>query len=130
MFELNHDALLGHDRNYKHHASLTSKHMRYQNGHNRNHGMRLMSVRKTDSRPLSIMPKTAINFYNLRKGLYLKNGAASTAVKLKPKSSSLLNGFTDYANNDNLEVGAVTVSPQVKKKLMVNSAQNFTSEEN
>ena len=35
---------------------------------------RLVSTRRTDHKSRSGMPKTAINYYNLRKGLYLKNG--------------------------------------------------------
>ena len=36
---------------------------------------RLVSTRKTGT-SRSGMPKTAINYYNLRKGLYIKNGAS------------------------------------------------------
>lgn len=38
-----------------------------------NRTTRLISTRRTDLKARSIMPKTAINYYNLRKGLYLKN---------------------------------------------------------
>lgn len=51
------------------------------------------------------MPKTAINFYNLRKGLYLKNGGTSATGKLKAKSTSLLNGFGELNTLETLEVG-------------------------
>ena len=65
------------------------------------------------------MPKTAINFYNLRKGLYLKNGAhhgsISHAGSIKvmstnernsttAKSTGLLNAYGELAAQE-LEVG-------------------------
>ena len=34
---------------------------------------RLMSTRRADPKARSGMPKTAVNYYNLCKGLYLKN---------------------------------------------------------
>ena len=117
MFELGSDALMG-ERNYlRHHGSLTSKNMNSMQGRfaNRPNKTRIMSVRRTDTRPTSMMPKTAINFYNLRKGLYLKNGAqsvsrqASTGVmntyKSGPtKSTGLLNAYGELAAAD-LDIG-------------------------
>ena len=47
-----------------------------------------MSVRRTEQMPKSILPKTAINFYNLRKGLYIKNGAAPHAESNKRHNST------------------------------------------
>ena len=38
---------------------------------------RLISTRRTDPKARSIMPKNAFNYYNLRKGLYLKNSGMS-----------------------------------------------------
>lgn len=49
---------------------------------------RIMSVRRTEQMPKSILPKTAINFYNLRKGLYIKNGAAPHAESNKRHNST------------------------------------------
>ena len=106
------------EHNYlRHHGSLTSKNMNSMQGRfaNRPNKTRIMSVRRTDTRPTSMMPKTAINFYNLRKGLYLKNGAqsvsrqASTGVmntyKSGPtKSTGLLNAYGELAAAD-LDIG-------------------------
>ena len=57
------------------------------------------------------MPKTAINYYNLRKGLYLKNGGrgAQSATRSKynmigshdqvqAKSTGILNAYGELAN--------------------------------
>jgi hypothetical protein len=56
------------------------------------------------------MPKTAINFYNLRKGLYLKNGAHQNSIsrtasikvmgsneRTTAKSTGLLNAYGELA---------------------------------
>ena len=40
---------------------------------------KLVSTRRTEPNSRSYMPKNAINYYNLRKGLYLKNGASRGA---------------------------------------------------
>lgn len=63
------------------------------------------------------MPKTAINFYNLRKGLYLKNGAQNSSVSRQSsagvmnthergtiKSTGLLNAYGKLAAAE-LDVG-------------------------
>ena len=122
MFELHNEGLAGDAGWLRNHQSLTSKHMnslpmRFQNRPNRT--TKIMSVRRIDSRPQSIMPKTAINFYNLRKGLYLKNGAhngsISRAGSIKvmstnernsttAKSTGLLNAYGELAAQE-LEVG-------------------------
>ena len=54
------------------------------------------------------MPKTAINFYNLRKGLYLKNGGKSASRDMTKmlgshdqciaKSTGILNAYGELAN--------------------------------
>jgi len=121
MFELGQDALSGEQNYMRNHASLTSKNMDskpgrfYKNRHNKT--TKLMSVRQTNSRAQSIMPKTAINFYNLRKGLYLKNGAHHGSVSRQgsigvmntqergtAKSTGLLNAYGDLAAAE-LELG-------------------------
>jgi len=59
------------------------------------------------------MPKTAINFYNMRKGLYIKNGHAnsnsrhaSTKIMMNSgtttKSSGILNAYGELATNDGM----------------------------
>ena len=65
------------------------------------------------------MPKTAINFYNLRKGLYIKNGAHHASISridsikimgsnerhsATAKSTGLLNAYGELAAQD-LEIG-------------------------
>ena len=65
------------------------------------------------------MPKTAINFYNLRKGLYIKNGAHHASISRTgsikimstnerhstiAKSTGLLNAYGELAAQD-LEIG-------------------------
>ena len=72
---------------------------------------KLISTRKTDLKQRSIMPKTAINYYNLRKGLYLKNsgrGGNSTSRQKNnmtgshdqniAKSVGILNAYGELAN--------------------------------
>ena len=58
------------------------------------------------------MPKTAVNYYNLRKGLYLKNGARGHSLsrdqtravgttydhKFATKSVGILNAYGELAN--------------------------------
>lgn len=76
-----------------------------------------MSVRRLNARPHSIMPKTAINFYNLRKGLYLKNGAHNGSISRtgsikamnthdrgSAKSTGLLNAYGELAAQE-YEIG-------------------------
>ena len=55
------------------------------------------------------MPKTAINFYNLRKGLYIKNGGGTGSLsrdankmvgshdQFMAKSSGILNAYGELA---------------------------------
>lgn len=54
--------------NYDHGAPIAKI-----NSFGRTNTLRFVSTRKPDMNALSIMPKTAVNYYNLRKGLYLKN---------------------------------------------------------
>ena len=44
---------------------------------------KLVSTRRTDLKARSIMPKNAMNYYNLRKGLYLKNSGSHGASNQK-----------------------------------------------
>ena len=128
MFELGQDGLLGERGYLRNYASLTSKHMNQIGGRfgksSHNKTTRIMSVRRTDSRPQSILPKTAINFYNLRKGLYLKNGVqhfsvsrqASTGVmntqeRGTTKSTGLLNAYGDLAAGSEFEnIGGIATT--------------------
>ena len=73
---------------------------------------KLISTRRTDlNKQRSIMPKTAINYYNLRKGLYLKNAGrgAHSMTRTKSnmigshdlnnaKSTGILNAYGELAN--------------------------------
>ena len=122
MFELHNEVLAGDAAWLRNHQSLTSKHMnslpmRFQNKPNRT--TKICSVRRIDTRPSSIMPKTAINFYNLRKGLYIKNGAHHASISridsikimgsnerhsATAKSTGLLNAYGELAAQD-LEIG-------------------------
>ena len=122
MFDLHrsHGDNLGGEYNFlRNNASLTSKHMgslpmRLQNKSHRVN--KIMSVRRIDQRTTN-MPKTAINFYNLRKGLYLKNAAhegsasrtgsikvMSANDRLNAKSTGILNAYGELAAQD-LEIG-------------------------
>ena len=68
----------------------TSKYMLPQKSpHRFNRTTRLVSTRRTDPKARSIMPKTAINYYNLRKGLYLKNGG-TRGLSLSRAASKLM----------------------------------------
>jgi len=62
------------------------------------------------------MPKTAINYYNLRKGLYLKNGrkgksmhsrditrASNTHDHCVTQSMGILNAYGELANDVSLD---------------------------
>lgn len=70
-----------------------------------------MATRRTEHhRTRSALPKTAINYYNLRKGLYLKNGGRGTntsrdTLKMNgshdqymAKSVGILNAYGELAN--------------------------------
>lgn len=51
---------------------------------------KLISTRRTDlNKNRSIMPKTAINYYNLRKGLYLKNSGRGANSISRQKSNMI-----------------------------------------
>lgn len=73
-----------------------------------NRTTKLVSARRTDSKAQSIMPKTAINFYNLRKGLYIKNGNTGSLSRdankmvgshdqFIAKSTGILNAYGELA---------------------------------
>ena len=95
----NHHALLN---NYASVAdgATASRHQRGQALFNRTVGLsgnnprqgktRLISTRKTDQSARSVMPKTAINYYNLRKGLYLKNGGSRGASMSRESSKAIV----------------------------------------
>ena len=107
------------DRAYlRNYASLTSKHMNQMPGrfgkNTNTKTTKIMSVRRIDSKPQ--MPKTAINFYNLRKGLYLKNGGMAGGVSRQAsagvmntqergtaKSTGLLNAYGELAAGSEFE---------------------------
>ena len=50
---------------------------------------KLISTRRTDTSSKSVLPKTAINYYNLRKGLYLKNAGSRGTVISRESSRAI-----------------------------------------
>ena len=70
---------------------------------------KLVSTKRTDLNARSIMPKTAINYYNLRKGLYLKTGGRNVSLsrdnckmiashdQCMTKSVGILNAYGELA---------------------------------
>ena len=112
MFEMNTEQLMLHG-NYE---SLVAGHVQSANFRRVNPNRftktaKLISTRRTDGNAArSAMPKTAINFYNMRKGLYLKNGGRGMSLSREnskmtgshdqciAKSTGILNAYGELAN--------------------------------
>ena len=77
MFELHCEQITGNNRGMRNYGSMTTTNMHSMQGVPRRFKQvpKLTSVRSPEGRTKSMIPKTAINFYHLRKGLYLKTGA-------------------------------------------------------
>ena len=107
FYNRNRDAMSGSGNilnNYESTAG-TAKGFQITKGNRFNQTAKLISTRRTDPKARSAMPKNAVNYYNLRKGLYLKNGSSrkdntsrSTSRIAKTKSVGILNAYGELAN--------------------------------
>ena len=85
---------------------------------------KLVSTRRTDPKARSFMPKNALNYYNLRKGLYLKNGGSRGASTQSRDNKQICSSF------DN-SVGVLNATPHnqqimgdgISGKMGINSFQ-------